>query len=262
VSVMNSTLDDASVGPSAIVASMAQKSLVEIYQKYFDYRIVKNEADRTAAHLLRYKVYCEETGFENKNDHQYGIERDEYDSHAVQSILLHKHSRQTVGTVRLVLPIDDQPGCALPTRQFAALLNNLPDSILPCATTAEISRLAIHTSFRRRLSDGLYANIFADGDDLGPDFDPRRIIPHITLGLFTSIFQMVRETKLTHLCAIIDPALLRMLARLGLHFHKAGDKIDFHGPRQPVYISGEELLSRLADEQPDIYDLIVASNDF
>jgi N-acyl amino acid synthase of PEP-CTERM/exosortase system len=259
VSAMISTLDAPAEKPG-FVANVARRSLVEVYRQFFDYRIVKTEADRQAAHMLRYEVYCEETGFESKDVHPDGLERDAFDVHSVLSVLQHRNSNRTAGTVRLVLPLVDTPGCSQPSRMFATALDTLPDSVLPRATTAEISRLTIHPSFRRRLGDGLYANIFAGNEYVSPDFDPRRIIPHITLGLFASIFQMTRENAITHLCAIIDPALLRMLSRLGLYFNQAGPKIDFHGPRQPVYASGSELLSRLAKEQPEIYDLIVSSS--
>jgi N-acyl amino acid synthase of PEP-CTERM/exosortase system len=259
VSAMISTLE-APAEQAPLNAKIAQQSLIEVYQTFFDFRIVKSQADKDAAHLLRYEVYCEETGYLSKDDNALGVERDEYDAHSVQSILQHLSSNRTAGTVRLVLPLADKLGCHQPSRMFAPALDALPDSILPRATTAEISRLAIHPSFRRRLGDGLYANIFANNENLAPDFDPRRIIPHITIGLFASIFQMTRENSLTHLCAIIDPALLRMLSRLGLHFNNAGDRIDFHGPRQPVYASGTALLERLADEQPEIYELIISSS--
>ncbi len=250
---------DAAAAQSAVAPKMAHESLVEIYQKFFDYRIVRSDADRAAAHQLRYDVYCEETNYLSKDINQGGLECDSFDAHADQSILLHRHSGRTAGTVRLVLPQADQPGCALPAKLFAPALDGVADDILPRGTTAEISRFAIHPSFRRRLGDGLYATIFANNEVVSADFDPRRIIPHITLGLFASIFEMTRENNISHLCAIIDPALLRMLTRLGLYFHKAGGTIDYHGPRQPVYASCAELLARVANEQADIHELIVSS---
>ncbi len=245
---------------SVLVGHLAHGGLVDVYHKYFDYRIVRSEADHVAAHQLRYEVYCEETGYLSKDINPAGLERDEHDAHSVQSVLLHRASNRVAGTVRMVLPRPSKTGCAQPARLFSPVLNALPESVLPCKTTGEVSRFAIHPSFRRRLGDGLYARIFS-GDELTmSDFDPRRVIPHITLGLFASIFQIVRENRLTHLCAVIDPGLLRILSRLGLHFHKAGSAIEFHGTRQPVYASGEELLVRLAEDQPAIYELIVAGD--
>ncbi len=258
MSAMASMIDLA-LEQSTAAPKMAHESLVGIYRKYFDYRIVQSTADRTAAHQLRYDVYCEETNYLSKDTNQGGFERDDFDVHAVQSILLHRSSGRTAGTVRLVLPYADEQGCALPARLFAPALDGIAAHILPRCTTAEISRFAIHPSFRRRLDDGLYATIFASNEVVSADFDPRRVIPHITLGLFASIFEMTRENNITHLCAIIDPALLRMLTRLGLCFHKAGGVIEYHGPRQPVYASCAELLTRVADEQPEIHELIISS---
>jgi N-acyl amino acid synthase of PEP-CTERM/exosortase system len=245
---------------SAVAAHCAQSSLINIYQKYFEYHIVQTAEDRLSAYQLRYDVYCEENDYLSKTENPSGQERDACDAHSVQSILRHIGSNRVAGTVRMVLPLADKPGCGQPARLFSDVLATLPDSVLPHATTGEISRFAIHPSFRRRLGDGLYARIFAGDELAAPDFDPRRIIPHITLGLFASIFEMVRNEKITHLCAVIDPALLRILGRLGLRFHKAGGPVEFHGVRQPVYASGDELLANLLQEQPDIYDLIVSGD--
>jgi N-acyl amino acid synthase of PEP-CTERM/exosortase system len=248
------TLPEQSVAP----AELARDSLVDIYHKYFQYRVARSEQDRRDAFQLRYAVYCEETGYLNKSDNPSGLERDEHDAHSQHSILVHTDSNRIAGTVRLVMPRRDLPCSALPARLFSTVLDSLPESVLPRLATGEISRFAIHPSFRRRLGDGLYASIFNSADKPEQDFDPRRVIPHITLGLIASIFEMASTTGITHLCAVIDPALLRLLGRLGLHFHKAGPVIDFHGPRQPVYSDMSELLARTLDEQPEIYHLIVA----
>jgi N-acyl amino acid synthase of PEP-CTERM/exosortase system len=242
------------VSTLATSTAEASASLIGLYRRYFEYRLARDAQDRRATFALRYLVYCEETGFLSKDANPQGLERDAHDAHALHSLLLHRQSGFVAGTVRIVLPRPMEPGCAQPARLFSTALDKLDPALLPRARTGEISRFSIHPSFRRRLGDGLYAQIFDGGDS---DTDPRRVIPHITLGLMASLFAMVEEARLTHLCAIIDPALLRMLARLGLHFEKAGPPIDFHGSRQPVYASTSLLLEQLADERPDIHAFIV-----
>jgi N-acyl amino acid synthase of PEP-CTERM/exosortase system len=251
---------DAHADQNAAAPELARANLVDVYHKFFDYRIVTSDADRTMAYKLRYDVYCEETGFLSKADNPSGLECDIHDAHSLHSVLIHRSSNHVAGTVRIVLPKLMMAGCAQPARLFSQALDSLPEAILPRARTGEISRFAIHPSFRRRLGDGLYARIFSNADLPETDFDPRRVIPHMTLGLFASIFEMTRDHGITHLCAVIDPALLRLLGRLGLHFDKAGPAVEFHGKRQPVYASCEDLLSTLEEEQPAIRRLIVSGH--
>jgi N-acyl amino acid synthase of PEP-CTERM/exosortase system len=259
VSVTDIRIDTLAKQSATGLGDQAQLSLVELYHKYFQYRLVHDAQDYRDAYALRYAVYCEETGYLSKQDNPNGLERDASDSHSLHSILIHTDSNRVAGTVRVVLPRRNLPGCAQPARQFSQILDALPESVLPRMSTGEISRFAIHPSFRRRLGDGLYASIFNSGQNLDQDFDPRRVIPHITLGLFASMFEMKCKAGLTHFCAVIDPALLRLLTRLGLHFHKAGPTIEYHGARQPVYVEIAELIDRVEREQPEIHQLIVSS---
>src|SRR5258706_7303443 len=61
------------------------------------------------AHRVRYQVYCVENRFENPADHADQLERDEFDSHAVHSLLIDRKSQEALGTVRLVLPLPHAP---------------------------------------------------------------------------------------------------------------------------------------------------------
>jgi len=228
--------------------------LMETYNRYFYYRIARTPDDIAAAHRLRYEVYCEETGFLPKEEHPDGLERDEYDGHSVQSVLFYRPMNLPAGTVRVVRPIPDAEGCALPARLAAPGLNLLPEKILPRARTGEISRFSIHAGFRKRQNDGLYATIH----DPHTGGDPRRVLPHMTLGLMTSIFEIALETNLTHLCAIIDPALLRMLRMLGLRFEAVGPLVEFHGPRQPVFAPLKQLIDGVERDFPEVHAVITA----
>jgi N-acyl amino acid synthase of PEP-CTERM/exosortase system len=242
-------------GPAdGTAGATAPVDLVSVYNHYFFYRIARTECALNAVFRLRYHVYCEETGFLSKDDNSDGLERDQFDHHSSQGLLVHRPTGRAAGAVRLVLPKADMPGCDIPARMFAPALDGLPESELPRATTGEISRFSISQEFRKRASDTLYASLHESGGG-----DPRRVIPHITLGLMTSIFDMTVEHGLTHLCAIIDPALLRLLGKLGLKFDPIGPKVDFHGPRQPVYAKCTDILDHLIAVRPEIYQVI--SND-
>ncbi len=226
-------------------------SLYETYNLYFRHVIARTDAEREIAFRLRYRVYCEETGFLPADINPDGLERDCFDEHASQCLLIHRASDKPVGTVRLVLPQAGKPGCDLPARLHAPELDRMPDSVMPAAQTAEISRFTIIPEFRKRTNDTTYAGIYStDG------LDPRRVIPNMTLGLMAGITEMALEAGMSHLCAIIDPALLRILRRLGLIFECAGPEVDFHGMRQPVWCDMHDLLAAQALTHPEIASVL------
>lgn len=244
--------------PAQKIPDRAAKAsgLADTYNRFFYYRIARTPDDIAAAHRLRYEVYCEETGFLPKEEHPDGLERDAFDAHSVQSVLFYRPLDLPAGTVRVVRPVLEAEGSGLPARIAAPELDRLPEKILPKGATGEISRFSIHAGFRKRQNDGLYATIH---DPRSGGGDPRRILPHMTLGLMTSIFEISLETNLTHLCAIIDPALLRMLRMLGLHFEAVGPLVEFHGPRQPVFASVKQLIDGVERDFPEVHAVITAN---
>jgi N-acyl amino acid synthase of PEP-CTERM/exosortase system len=56
---------------------------------------------------------------------------------------------------------------------------------------------------------------------------------------------------LTHLAAVMEPKLLRMLAAMGFHTTPIGPLVSYHGLRQPCYWRLSEAVERLRREQPD-----------
>jgi N-acyl amino acid synthase of PEP-CTERM/exosortase system len=68
--------------------------------------------------------------------------------------------------------------------------------------------------------------------------------------------RMSIENGITHWCAVMEPTLLRLLTRLGIHFEPIGPMIEYHGRRQPCYIPLEVLLPRVQRERPDVWDVI------
>lgn len=237
--------------PGAAVAQ--SEKLSDVYNRFFYHRVALTDADCEIAHRLRYRVYCEETGFLPSDENPGGLERDSYDAHSTQCLLMHRPSETAVGTVRVVLPRTDLPGCDMPARLHAPALDTLPESLLPRASTGEISRFTIVPEFRQRSGDTVYPAVYETGG-----MDPRRVVPHLTLGLMTAIHEVCVLKDLTHLCAVIDIALLRLLRGLGLRFIPVGDPVEFHGRRQPVYAYVRDLMAGQAETHPDIYSVVSA----
>lgn len=227
-------------------------SLSEIYHRFFDVMAADDEDLLDEALRLRYQVYCVEHAFENPLEHPNGREIDRYDTHSVHSVLIHKPTQAVVGTVRLILPSDEP----LPITEVCHDVALHSGTVFPNAKTAEISRFAISKTFRRRAEDqrGIDASLVDDTTIADPS--NRRVIPHMALGLMKAVMQMSVCHGVTHLCAVMDPALLRLLSRFGIHFEPLGAAVSYHGTRQPCHGDIVTILKGLRTERPDTWGLI------
>jgi N-acyl amino acid synthase of PEP-CTERM/exosortase system len=240
--------------------SMDRGSLVGLYNRYFDVAPTDTPDQLDAAYRLRYQVYCVENPFENPDEHLDGREIDEYDERSVHSLLIHRPTTAVAGTVRLVLP---RPGKRLPI-MHTCLHPVLGDPrILPPETTAEISRFAVSKQFRRRATDKLGVDYaLVEGPPSSESTFDRRVIPHITLGLMKAIVQMSWEHGITHWTAVMEPALLRLISRLGLEFNPLGPAVQYHGLRQPCYGDANVVLAGMRLQSRDAWALITEGGEY
>ena len=205
------------------------------------------------AQRIRYQVYCVEKPFENPAEHPDGRERDEFDSHSVHGLLVNAVSKAPVGTVRLVMHRPGAPGGSLPIHRLCRHPDVHNSSVLPLATTAETSRFAISKVFRR----GTECLSFGRTDQWEEiPRDASRLISHITVGLIAIALQLAMAHGITHICAVMEPALLRLLSRFGVHFRPLGAQVEWHGWRQPCYTTVAKMLSEIERERRDLWEAV------
>lgn len=239
---------------SALAAQRDEQEwdLAALFDSTFEVVTAKRPDLLDKVHKLRYEVYCVENPFEPAQDHPDGRERDNYDLHAVHSALIHRASGAVVGCVRLILPNADEES-ELPIQEIVPPEDRAALEALPRARTAEISRYAVSKSFRRRHGEDFYADV---GFPYEARLDERRVMPHITLGLLRGALQLCVDHGITHLCAVMEPSLLRLVSRMGLTFHSVGPKVSYHGVRQPTFAALEELDEGFLRKQGDFYDVV------
>lgn len=250
---MHSVLPSAhqrSAPPPLAGAGSRMASLVEAYRDAFDGVPVHTPALLRAAHRLRYQVFCVENRIFDPAKNPDGIERDAYDAHSMHAVLLHRATKAVVGTVRLVLHKPGAPHGSLLFHEICRHPRLCEPDFLPLETTGEIGRFAISKALRPR------------GDSHRPcqphppqDFaaDPHRLLPQMTLGLIRVALQMCIGQRIRDVCAVMEPSLLRLLARFGLHFAALGPPVDYYGLRQPCFANLVELFARAAIEQPEVW---------
>jgi N-acyl amino acid synthase of PEP-CTERM/exosortase system len=224
---------------------MAQLSAAfcEEYLKTFHVRLVEDEAMRREAHRLRHQVYAVENGFEPPNPEE--MERDDYDDRAPHALLFHRNFPEPLGTVRLVLPDRRRALGSLPIYGVCPP-RVLSEAALPPDRTGEISRLALSKArFQRLLQSSQQGTPSQD--------DHRRVLSFACLGLITAVRQIARLNGITHVTAVMKPALLRRLEMLGLTFQRLYGPVEYHGLRVPCFTPIERLEAHVQRQRPDLW---------
>ena len=202
------------------------------------------------AYRLRYQVYCVENSFENPLDHPEGLEMDEYDPRSAQSVVVDRPSQAVTGAVRIILPDPQAPGQSFPIQKVCHH-PMLQGHNLAATRSAEISRFAVSKQLSRRAADRhphLRHGDFTAANQVS--------VPHITLGLLNGIVRMSEEHGVTEWFAVMEPTLLRLLGRFGIHFSPIGTMVDYHGLRQPCHAEISTLLNRVRKERVDVWEII------
>lgn len=232
----------------------ATQAARDLYRQYFDTVIVghNDESLREEAYRLRYQVYCVENPFEDPSRNPDGLERDSFDQRAAHCLLLHRRSRTWAGAVRLILPNREDPAHSFALQDVCCDPLISDPARFPIMKMAEVSRFCISKEFRKRQGDWLYPQSNESTDRK----DERRVIPNMTLGLIEGLVQMSLDNGILYWCAVMERPLLRLLARLGIHFENIGPLVEYHGRRQPCFLRLDTMLQQVREERPDVWEIL------
>lgn len=224
---------------------------IELFQKFFKIVPVNSRELLDQVFRLRFQVYCLERSFESPADHPDGRERDDDDGRSSHFLVLYRGEKcrqaTAVGTVRLVLP---RRGAELPV--FRLLPHHDRRRIgLPISSTAEVSRFAVPRSFRRQLE----RDLGDQGGDAAADSIARLALELLNFWLVRGVVRMTATSGITHIVAMMEPALLRLLRRLGIQFHPMGRMVQHHGLRQPVWAAMTNVTNGIRRCRPELWEV-------
>lgn len=243
-----SDCENGSHGGRDIPSAAERERLIDLYEREYLVLPADRAERRRAAHRLRYQVYCLENPFEESTAYPDRLERDEFDDHAVQSLLQRRADGAAIGTVRLILPVEGRVGDSLPFLRLCRPIVPLLDLLLPIDSMAEISRFCISKELRRRPA--------IQGSGAEPSRRAASLSRYATLGLIRSLVEASVDHGITHWCLVVEPALLRFLTGLGLRFYPMGPLVDHHGLRQPCHADLAMLLDGVREQRPDVWEVI------
>ncbi len=221
----------------------AGSSRVEEFDRYFDLAPAVTKAQRDLVYQVRYRVYCEEFGYEPAEAFSNFKETDEFDDRSMHCLVTHRGSGVPVGCVRLVMvegdelmPMEAHAGDSL-DQDFINRFAGRRDAL------CEISRLAVDGAFRRRPKE--QETRFGNIDAVGASEWERRTFPMIALSLMIGAGALAESLGKRHCFAIMEPFLPIMMRRTGIHFRRVGQDFEFRGVRAPYYTLVDEFFENL-----------------
>ena len=242
------------------ISSDSGTGLLDNFSRYLDAELALNEDQRNEAHRLRYDVYCEERGYEDPESFPDKLEVDDHDHHSVHALVRHRASDLVAGVVRLVFADMSAPQKPLPIEQHCGHSFNqsaLKRFDFSRQNVAEVSRFAVSNKFIRYAGNTnpvIQAGRESDGRTF--DDEPSQYLPHISMGLIAMLFVASAQHRISHWYAVMEPSLSRLLGRSGIEFTRIGPVVNYHGRRQPMIASVNDLLSNIYTKRYDFFRLI------
>ena len=230
----------------------ARYPLSENFLRFFDVHYASTEELKSEAYGIRYRVYCEEFGYEPVEAFPDQQERDEFDAHSLHALVSHKSSGLSAGCVRMVSPVAS--AAELPFEK------NCDDSLdkemiaelgLERASVCEISRLAVDNTFRRRVGEEVTR--FGEVEGLDCSQQERRTFSMIAVTCFLAATALTEVSGRTDVFALMEPFLPRLLKRSGIDFQRVGRDIDYHGLRAPYFIRTQSALDNMRPDLKELY---------
>lgn len=227
--------------------------LTENFHRYFAVELALSAKQKRDVFRTRYRVYCEEFCYEPAErfpDHQ---ERDEFDDVSLHCLIRHRATGMPAGCVRMVpgsiehthhlLPMEKYCARSLDPDFRAALRHNRE-------SVAEISRLAVDSTFRRRHNES--ADRFGVGE-LVFAVEEQRVFPLIGISAFLAAAALCIINDRHRGVAMMEPFLPKLMRKSGIIFTKVGQDMDYHGVRAPYFITSDAALANIRPELRQLY---------
>ena len=228
-------------------------SPLQHFARFFQASLAHSTAQKQQTFRLRHQVYCEELQFEPGRDT--GLEHDQFDQRAIHCAISRLSTQELAGTVRLItsghaselLPVEHYCASAL---QHPSLTPQHFDRHQIC----EISRLAVPAVIRQRKLATAPSNISSINTLLHTL--EGRCCEAVAISLYLVAMLMCLHYKKYHVFVMAEPALARVLRRIGIHFVQIGDVVDFNGKRAPFYVDARTTLNTLGEEYKVLTDIL------
>lgn len=240
-----------------IPASMSgEPGQLEEFSRYFEMSLAMTRYQLAQVYQIRYRVYCEEFGYEPTSELGNHQEVDEFDCQSVHVLVTHRATDIAAGCVRVVM-VEDNDSMPMEEHARDSLDKNVMEGFSNQRhTLCEVSRLAVDGAFRRRRRE--WQTRFGDLDTLNFSSREKRTFPLIALSLFLGAGAVAEILNRPNCFAIMEPFLPAMLSRTGLIFRRIGSDFEYRGIRAPYHANLVQLINNAPDELRRCYQALRA----
>lgn len=233
------------------------KSPLENFQEYFSVRRAVTPPYRQETYRIRYRVYCEEFGYEPAEHFRNHMETDGFDPISTHCLITHLASGMPAGCVRIC------PGSVNGVDQPLPFDLCCADSLYPEAMArvtaprdkmSEASRFAVDGAFRRRSGEALTR--FGEIASLDLSDMERRTFPLISLALLLAAAAIANLLGRPYVFSVMEPFLPRLLNRSGVAFLRMGQDVHHHGLRAVYLADARDFVRDMDAEFLKLYDWI------
>jgi N-acyl amino acid synthase of PEP-CTERM/exosortase system len=244
---------------------------IDSFSNYFNVIKADTPVLVEQAKRLRYQIYCLERKYEDPNQCENHLEQDDLDDDSAHGLLIFVPSDEPVGTVRLILPNKSNQNRLFPIEQHSEFTSTNSEfhqglSILEKVSRrqiAEVSRFSISKSFRKRLGEDKTPHGLVDTKQAIMKLNDRRFIPHLTVGLVKSMFQLSIDNRIKHWFALMEPVLRKsLLKRFYLQFHPLGPTVNYRGIRQPYIADIASTAEEIRKNDMPMWSLLTNNGEY
>jgi len=209
-----------------------------MFDDYFEVFLADTEEGKEKHFNLRYQVYCEEMGFEDKDAFPSEMEKDEWDNQSAHFIVRLKHTKQWVGAMRLVhkteKPLPIQVHCDI---------DGTDDNT---QSLAEVSRLCLLKQIRKNphQSFAIPNDDIQETDKVKLFFSHSRINRSIIWGLLRAATIYSKQNNIKNWYFLTSKALARVISKSGFIMNRVGEACYHRGERFPFMMRIGDLLSQ------------------
>lgn len=213
------------------------------FDSCFEVFLADTPESKQIQYNLRYQVYCDEMGFENKDMFPDQLEFDDWDDGAVHFIVRHRYTGHWLGALRLVrqnkfaFPFEDKctPDNRITTKQYLH--------------SVEISRLCVIKE-ARRFAPKKYAPYGLVDEEVGEEGrNVRYLYSHknqsrsIMWGLYRAAVVYSAHNDIKHWYILVTPSLAYAVKKEGFQMQQVGSPCEHRGQRIPYLLDVGHILA-------------------
>ncbi|MBN2456580.1 MAG: PEP-CTERM/exosortase system-associated acyltransferase [Sedimentisphaerales bacterium] len=212
-----------------------------MFDDYFEIFLADTPEGKEEHYKIRYQVYCEEMGFEDKIKFPQKLEYDDVDKYSIHFIVRNKITKRWVAAMRLI----PGQGKKLPIESLYSINDEID-----LFSTVELSRLCVVKDVRRRSTDfdPPHGITHEKGDDQNESnvksiHGQRRLNRCIIWGLFRAATIYSAENNIENWVSVTTKALAKVISSEGFNLTQIGDACNHKGIRYPYKANVKEILS-------------------